>query len=70
MIQGYLTALLSMIVICGLWLWVQRLWGRHFPEQTGSDGDVLAGRSGCRGCSCGGGSCRNNSTDTTISEAD
>jgi hypothetical protein len=70
MIQGYFTALLLMVLICGLWLAGQRLWGHQFPERTGPDGDVLAGRSGCRGCTCDGEACREPTTQTTNSEAD
>ena len=70
MIWGYLTAVLLMMLICGLWLAVQRLWGRQFPERIGPDGDVLSGRGGCRGCTCGGGECREPSITKTNSEAD
>jgi hypothetical protein len=69
MLRGYLTAIIVMILISSLWLLVQRLWGRQFPERTGTDGDALSGRGGCRGCTCGGSDCRDPSTHTTNSEA-
>jgi hypothetical protein len=69
-IQGYLTAVLVIMLICGLWLAVQRFWGRQFPERTGPDGDVLSGRGGCRGCTCSRSGCGESSTTHTRSEAD
>ncbi len=58
MVERYLTALLAMAIITGLWLSVQRRWLRRFPEQASADGDALAGRSGCHACDCGGGTCQ------------
>ncbi len=65
MIRAYLTAIVALVIISTLWLAVQRLWGRRFPERTGADGDALSGRGGCQGCTCGGGDCRDPSTTTT-----
>ena len=57
MLSAFLTAVAGMIIISAAWLAVQRLWQRHFPEQTDSQGDALAGRSGCHGCNCGPAGC-------------
>ncbi len=53
MVMNYLTAILAMAIIAALWLFVQRQWQRHFPEQASAEGDALANRSGCHGCTCG-----------------
>ena len=59
MIMNYLTAILAMAAIAALWLFIQRQWQRHFPEQASADGDALANRSGCHGCNCRGQECQN-----------
>ena len=53
MLSSYLTAIAGMITIACLWLAVQRLWQRHFPEHGPvGEKDALAGRSGCHACNC------------------
>ena len=53
MLSSYLIAIAGMIFIACVWLAVQRLWQRHFPEHGAvGEADALAGRSGCHGCNC------------------
>jgi hypothetical protein len=51
MVQTYLTGVLLVMGISAGWLLVQRLWRRQFPECA--EGDALANRGGCQGCTCG-----------------
>jgi len=69
MLQTYLTATVLMILISCLWLAVQRLWRRSFPEHRSADGDALAGRGGCHNCSCEKSHCENSTTNTVTREA-
>ncbi len=48
--SNYLTGITLLILISGLWLLVQRLWLRQFPQA--GDPDALAHRSGCHNCAC------------------
>jgi len=67
MIQNYMTGIVLLIVISCLWLLVQRLWQRSFPEYT--DADALANRSGCSGCNCGNKECKNPDSNPLDREA-
>ena len=58
MAMNYLTAILGMAIIAALWLFVQRQWQRHFPEQASAEDDALANRRGCHGCHCGENNCQ------------
>ena len=69
MLETYITAIALMILISCLWLAVQRLWGRSFPEQRAADGDALQGRSGCHNCSCTKSRCENSTANTANREA-
>jgi hypothetical protein len=53
----YLTAMVSVAALGALWVTVQRLWQRHFPDRGSPGGDALANRSGCHGCGCHGADC-------------
>jgi len=66
MLLDYLTAVVFMIALSGLWLAVQRAWRRHFP---GPDTDALAHRGGCHGCNCGPDQCRQTNQKSTTTEA-
>jgi len=57
MLTSLLPALAWLVFLLAGWLAVQRLWQRHFAEQDSPDGDALAGRGGCHGCSCKPGRC-------------
>jgi hypothetical protein len=57
MLTSLLAALAWLAGLLALWLAVQRLWQRHFPENSSPDGDALAGRGGCHGCTCKPGHC-------------
>ena len=45
----YLLTMGGIVFLMMMWLVVQLAWKRTFPEVRG-DEDVLAGRSGCHGC--------------------
>lgn len=68
MLQTYLTAILVMFAVSGLWLAVQRLWRRSFPQECADSGDALAGRGGCHNCSCGKAHCENSTQNTVTRE--
>ena len=50
MLQQYILGVGALLVLLAAWIGVQRAWRRAFPG-FGDDPDVLAGRSGCHGCS-------------------
>jgi len=52
MLLNYLTSMILMIVLTCGWLAVQRMWRRHFPGDDATDGDALANRNSCVGCTC------------------
>jgi hypothetical protein len=52
MLMSYLTGPLVLVGVLLAWTAVQCAWRRAFPEVS-SDPDVLAGRTGCHGCSRG-----------------
>jgi hypothetical protein len=68
MIQNYLTALVVMSVLTVLWLYIQRRWQRHFPKQGSADGDALANRIGCQGCTCDKSQCQQHTQKPTTRE--
>jgi hypothetical protein len=49
-IYPYLLTMGAIVFLMLMWLLVQLAWKKTFPEVQG-DEDVLAGRSGCHGCS-------------------
>ena len=49
MLLSYATGLLAIVAMAVAWVAVQNAWRRAFPDAV-TDPDVLAGRSGCRGC--------------------
>lgn len=46
-----LKAMLGLAAILGVWLLVQRAFCATLPGAA-ADGDALAGRLGCHGCTC------------------
>ena len=59
MLWSYVTGLVAVVGVTLVWVVVQGLWRRAFPE-AGPDPDALAGRTGCGGCAggdCSGGHC-------------
>ncbi len=50
MIVAFIKAVISVSVILGGWLAVQRAW--RYATGASPDEDALAGRIGCRGCDC------------------
>jgi hypothetical protein len=51
LLTTYLTGIAAIVVVTMAWVAVQVAWRKAFPEFSG-DPDALAGRMGCRGCSC------------------
>jgi hypothetical protein len=63
MLTTYVTTVVFLVAVLLMWLGVQRLWWRAFPNA--SDPDALAGRLGCHGCGCTD-SCRREHTDSRV----
>jgi len=49
--DSYLVGVAAIVILAVSWVAVQNAWRRAFPDAF-SDPDVLAGRTGCHGCSC------------------
>jgi hypothetical protein len=69
MLQHFLLGVGSVVVLSCLWLLVQRLWQRSFPEQHNAQQDALADRGGCYGCNCDAVTCNDPDIDNTKMEA-
>lgn len=50
MLHHYVFGIGALLLLLAAWVGVQRAWRSAFPDVEG-DPDVLAGRSGCHGCS-------------------
>lgn len=50
----YIIGIGGFIGLAILWIVIQKLWGKSFPEQITGDEDVLAIRGTCSSCGCNG----------------
>lgn len=51
MIGSYLIGIIGIVSIMIIWVTVQSLWKKTFPEHV-TDEDAMAGRTKCTNCAC------------------